>query len=312
MTGRSADLRLDGAAACAPSEGVLREPHCEGSVSSAAGFRAITFNDILRAGGIDPDIARVKLLRHVETRNRIDVHDVWRHQRERFEAWQARQRDDFFSGVAFVASFVVSRAGETVFVGIYAVGGESTTVVPGTPDALTGTPAGQRVAEHELTRVPDFDTYADRLVVQWFRAGKAPGWWQWAHRNAKPVLEIATQQEAPFPGWLAFRHPVDELDNLPIGWRQTLRSTSGIYLLTDAKGVHYVGSAKGGDGLFGRWQAYRGGRFGGNVGLKGATGPFTVSVLQTVDPAMSDETIERIESHWKNKLGGRRIGHNLN
>lgn len=275
-------------------------------------FRVITFNDILRAGGIDPDVTKIKLLRHVETRNRIDVHEVWRHQRELFESWQARQWDDFFTGVDYVASFVVSRAGETVFVGLYAVDGGWTKVGAGTPDPMTGTPADTRTVQHQLTRFPDFDAYADRLVVQWWRAGKAPGWWQWAHRNPKPVIEIATQQEAPFPGWLAFRHPVDDLDTLPAGWRQTLRSTSGIYLLTDAKGVHYVGSAKGGDGLLGRLQAYRGGRSGGNLGLEGATGPYTVSVLQTVDPAMSDETIERIESHWKNKLGAREIGHNLN
>jgi len=281
-------------------------------VSGTDEFRAITFNDILRAGGIEPDATKVKLLRHIETRNRIDIHDVWRNQRALFEAWQARQWDDFFNGVDYVASFVVSRAGETVFVGLYAVGDGWTKVVAGTPDPLTGTPAGPRAAQHQLIRVPDFDTYADRLVVRWFRAGKAPGWWQWAHRNPKPVLEIATQQEAPFPGWLVFQHPVDELDTLPGGWRQTLRSTSGIYLLTDVKGVHYVGSAKGGDGLLGRWQAYRGGRSGGNLGLKGATGPYTVSVLQTVDPAMSDETIERIESLWKQKLGAREIGHNRN
>lgn len=280
-------------------------------MSNTDDFRVITFNDILRAGGIDPDASKVKLLRHIETRNRIDVHDVWRNQRELFEAWQARQLDDFFNGVDYVASFVVSRAGETVFVGLYAVGGW-TQVVTGTPDPMTGTSADPRVAQHQLTRVPDFDTYADRLVVRWFRAGKSPGWWQWAHRNPKPVLEIATQQEAPFPGWLVFQHPVDKLNTLPGGWRQTLRSTSGIYLLTDAKGVHYVGSAKGGDGLLGRWHAYRGGRSGGNQGLKGATGPYIVSVLQTVDPAMSDETIERLESLWKNKLGAREIGHNLN
>jgi hypothetical protein len=281
-------------------------------VTDVDGFRVITFNDILRAGGIEPDVTRVKLLRHIETRNRIDVHDVWRNQRELFEAWQSRQWDVFFDGVGYVASFVVSRAGETVFVGLYAVGDGWNKVAVGTPDPLTGMPADSRVVQHQLTRLPDFDMYADRLVVQWFRAGKAPGWWQWAHRNPKQVLEIATQQEAPFPGWLAFEHPVDELDHLPSGWRQTLRSTSGIYLLTDAKGIHYVGSAKGGDGLLGRWHAYRGGRSGGNLSLKGATGPYTVSVLQTVDPATSDETIERIESLWKKKLGAREIGHNLN
>lgn len=104
-------------------EGVLREPECKDRVSSTGDVRVITFNDILRAGGIDPDAARVKLLRHIETRNRIDVHDVWRNQRGLFEAWQARQWDDFFNGVDYVAPFVVNRAGETVFVGLYAVGG---------------------------------------------------------------------------------------------------------------------------------------------------------------------------------------------
>lgn len=288
------------------------DSHAKNGATSTGEFRVITFTDIIRAGGIDPDVTKIKLLRHVETRNRIDVHEVWRHQREVFESWQARQRDDFFTGVDYIASFVVSRTGESVFVGLYAVDGGRTEVEAGTPDPMTGMPANIRTVQHQLTRVPGFDVYADRLVVQWWRAGKAPGWWQWADRNPKPIVEIATQQEAPFPGWLAFRHPVDDLDTLPTGWRQTLRSTSGIYLLTDAKGVHYVGSAKGGEGLLGRWQAYRGGRSGGNIGLKGATGPYTVSVLQTVDPALSDETIERIESHWKNKLGAREIGHNLN
>ena len=113
-------------------------------MSSTDNFRMITFNDILRAGSIEPDVTRVKLLRHIETRNRIDVHDVWRSRRELFEAWQARQWDDFFNGVDYVASFVVSRAGETVFVGLYAVGGGWTKVVAGTPDPMTGTPADSR------------------------------------------------------------------------------------------------------------------------------------------------------------------------
>ena len=42
-------------------EGALREAECEEPVSSTDDFRVITFNDILRAGGIDPGVARVKL-----------------------------------------------------------------------------------------------------------------------------------------------------------------------------------------------------------------------------------------------------------
>jgi hypothetical protein len=142
--------------------------------------------------------------------------------------------------------------------------------------------------------------------------GKHPGWWQWAHKNPKPVAELATQQERPFPSWLEFISPVDELDLLPRTWREVLRSTSGVYLLTDSAGRHYVGSAKGGEGFLGRWDAYRGGRFGGNVGLKGAAGPFTVSVLQTFDAGTSEQTIERVESLWKDKLGARLVGYNRN
>lgn len=88
--------------------------------------------------------------------------------------------------------------------------------------------------------------------------------------------------------------------------------TSGVYLLTDSAGKHYVGSAKGDVRLFGRWDAYRGGRYGGNVGLKGAAGPFTVSVLQTFDPGTSEQTIEWVESLWKDKLGARLVGYNRN
>lgn len=125
-------------------------------------------------------------------------------------------------------------------------------------------------------------------------------------------MEIATQQERQFPGWLEFSSPVDDLDSLPGTWREVLRSTSGIYLLTDALGKHYVGSAKGGDGFLGRWAAYRGGRAGGNVGFLGAVGPFTVTVLQTFDPATSEQTVERVESLWKDKLGARLVGYNQN
>lgn len=50
---------------------------------------------------------------------------------------------------------------------------------------------------------------------------------------------------------------------------------------------------------------------GGNIGLMGAIGPFTVSVLQTFDPGISEQTIERSESLWKDKLGARLVGYNL-
>jgi hypothetical protein len=267
----------------------------------------ITFNDVLQQGGVEP--TRVKLLRH--TVKGKQILEIWRSNRALAEAYQARQKAGFFDGVTHAACFLVSRDGKEVFGGLYRVGNS----VPASPDDLdpltNALNRGDRLIT-DLTADPAFACYEDRLVVQWFLAGKHPGWWQWAHKNPKPIAEIATQQEQPFPTWLEFVSPVDALDGLPRPWREVLRSTSGVYLLTDVTGKHYVGSAKGGNGFLGRWENYRNGRSGGNLGLKGAVGPFTVSVLQTFDPGTPDQTIERVESLWKHKLGARLVGYNLN
>lgn len=267
----------------------------------------ITFNDILEAGDVDP--ARVKLLRH--TVKGHQVLDVWRSNRALLEAYQRRQLHGFFDGVDYAACFLVSRGGAEVFGGLYRVAGYEM-APPEDLDPFTDAPNDGRRAIFELTRDSTFADYEDRLVIQWFLAGKHPGWWQWAHNNPKPVLEIATQQEQPFPGWLEFRCPVDDLDRLPRGWLAVLGATSGIYLLTDTVGKHYVGSAKGGGGFLGRWDSYRNGRSGGNLGLRDAVGPFTVSVLQTFDPHLPEQSIERLESLWKEKLGARIVGYNMN
>ena len=267
----------------------------------------ITFNHVLLEGGVDP--ATVKLLRH--TVKGKQIHEIWRSDRALVEAYQSRQKSTFFDGVSHAACFLVSRAGTTVFGGLYKVG-DSTPALPDDLDPLTGDRHDGLQAFFNLTSEAAFEQYEDRLVVQWFLAGKHPGWWQWAHKNPKPISEIATQQEWPFPSWLEFRSPVDELDGLPRTWREVLRSTAGVYLLTDVTGKHYVGSAKGGDGFLGRWDGYRNGRSGGNLGLKEAMGPFTVSVLQTFDPRTPEQTIERVESLWKDKLGARQVGYNQN
>lgn len=267
----------------------------------------ITFNDILQAGGVDP--AKVKMLRH--TVKGYQILEIWRSNRALAEEYQRRQGAGFFDRATHAACFLVSRDGKEVFGGLYRVG-DFVPAAPDDIDPLNGATHDGRRVLYDLTPEPAFAEYEDRLVVKWYPGASHPGWHQWAGRNPKPILEIATQREQPFPPWLEFRCAVDELDGLPGGWRQVLRATSGVYLLTDATGKHYVGSAKGGDGFLGRWYAYRGGRSGGNVGLKDAIGPFTAAVLQTFDPSTPDQTVERVESLWKEKLGAREIGYNLN
>ena len=268
---------------------------------------ALTVNDLLSAHGVDP--AGVLLLRHKV--DRATTLDVWRTDRARIEAYQSRQLPGAFDRAGHVACFLVSHDGREVFGGLYAVG-SSTPVPPGSVDVLTGEVSDRVTVDYELQVVPEFEQYEDRLVIQWFTGGKHPGWKQWAGRNPKPVVEVAAQRERPFPGWFEFTCEIDELDTLPRTWLEVLRSTSGVYLLTDSVGKHYVGSAKGGDGFLGRWAAYRDGRAGGNVGLADAVGSYRVTVLQTFDPATPDQTVERVESIWKDKLGARQVGYNRN
>jgi hypothetical protein len=62
--------------------------------------------------------------------------------------------------------------------------------------------------------------------------------------------------------------------------------------------------------------SYSEGGDGGDVGLKAAarTGRrnYQVSVLEVVEENTPDDTIERIESYWKNKLLSRQCGLNRN
>ena len=163
--------------------------------------------------------------------------------------------------------------------------------------------------------VDELADYQDKLVIDW-GAGKR-SWVQRAANQAKPVVEIAHQYEPRFPGFRAFTRSVDELHTLPSGWQQVLRSVKGVYLLVDIdSGKQYVGSAKGAESLLGRWMDYAGGGDGGDLALKAAARDghrkYQVSVLEVVDENTPDDTIEQIESHWKNKLLSRRFGLNRN
>lgn len=107
------------------------------------------------------------------------------------------------------------------------------------------------------------------------------------------------------------------MPTLPNGWQQVLRSVKGGYLLVEVEyGQQYVGSAKGADSFLGRWMSYTDGGDGGDVGLRAAARMgrrnYQVSVLEVVDQNTTDDTIERIESNWKNKLLSRQFGLNRN
>jgi hypothetical protein len=269
----------------------------------------LTFNDLLTLAGIDP--AGVRLARHRD--NRLPpgaLHDIWRAQIARFEGYQSLQGKKRFQVGETLASFIVTRAKKTVFVGLYTVAGMDV-APPGTTDPILQIDASG-VVLYDLVRDNRLDDYVDKLVIDW-----GPGSLAWVQRAAsqpKPVVEIASQDEPPFPGFTRFRCKIDELPALPSTWREVLMNVKGVYLLVDVdQGTQYVGSAKGQDSLLGRWMSYVDGGHGGDVGIRGAgRRTYQVSVLEVVGATTPDDTIESIESAWKDKLLTRAFGLNRN
>lgn len=270
----------------------------------------LTFNNLLDLEGIDP--ARVRLVRHQDGRLRAGkLYEAWRTDRAAFEAYQGAQARHVFKRDDLVASFIVTEARKTVFAGMYHVA-DVGSCPPGSTDALLGTDVSGHV-QYDLRPLEELSDYQDKLVIEWGAGTRS--WVQWADKQPKDVVEITEQYEPRFPGFRSFTRPIDEIPTLPPGWQQVLRSVKGVYLLVDVEtGQQYVGSAKGGDSLLGRWMEYATDGHGGNLGLKaaGKTGrrTYQVSVLEVVDENTPDETIEQTESYWKTKLLSRQFGLN--
>ncbi|WP_319200071.1 GIY-YIG nuclease family protein [uncultured Ilyobacter sp.] len=105
-------------------------------------------------------------------------------------------------------------------------------------------------------------------------------------------------------------------------WKTALSKVKGVYLLTDQNtGKHYVGSAYGNDGIWGRWSQYIYNYNGGNKELVQLTcehgeeyfkNNFKFTVLETVGSSATDEEIIQKESLWKEKLMSKSFGYNAN
>ena len=272
----------------------------------------LTFNDLLSLEGVDP--AQVRLVRHKDNRLKPGrLYEAWRNDRISFERYQSVQQRDVFDVGDRVASFIVTEARKTVFVGLYEVAGID--ICPaGIVDALTGADVSG-YHSYDLRLLQQLGDYTDKVVVDWGAGTRT--WVQRAANQPKPVVEITEQYEPRFPGFREFVRPVDDIPTLPHGWQQVLRAVKGVYLLVDVEsGQQYVGSAKGADSLLGRWLEYANGGDGGDVRLKAVARhgrrQYQVSVLEVVDGNTPDDTIEQIESYWKSKLLTRRFGLNAN
>lgn len=273
----------------------------------------ITFNHILQSAEVDPKA--VRLARHQDSRAPGgSIYGVWKlpDGPRRVEEYQSIQKRDVFKVGEFVASFVVTPPprNETLFIGLYKVGSVGTCEA-GTIEPITGIDA-TGFYEYEMAYDDRLNEYKDRLSVDW--GASARSWVQLAARQPKTIRSIREHDDPPFPGAARFCVDVDEVLGLYPSWQDRLRELKGIYLLVDKRtGDQYVGSAKGGDSLWGRFCDYARTGDGGNAELKNRHGArYQVSILQVVDEQLPDYGIEEIESWWKRKLMTREYGLNRN
>jgi len=273
----------------------------------------LTFNDLLRSANIDP--AEVKLLRHETSVAGRTPYSVWRNDSKAFELYQQAQgigrRSDL--RLPIWASFVVTPAKETLFVGLYKASLFEGVANPYV-DPLTGEDRDQSNTDfYQTIALDSLSDLIGRLIISW-NAGTRQ-WIQHAAGRERPVVQInASFEEPAFPGYADLILSLDQIQAIPSRWRDALQATKGVYLLTCPKTREiYVGSATGSDGFLGRWTQYARDGHGGNVRLKSREpSNYQVGILQVAGSDDDDDAVLEMEALWKRKLQTRAMGLNSN
>ena len=150
----------------------------------------VTFNEMLRAHGIDP--SQVALLRHTGKRGLLGItpHDLWLREDGSFDRYQSTQAPDkpVFES-PYWASFISNPANETLFVGLYsATKGHQSEIDWLCP--MTGMPPGHDKGRpsdlYHLVPLDALSEHSGSLRIEW-----DAGWIAWARhalRSDHPIL----------------------------------------------------------------------------------------------------------------------------
>ena len=281
----------------------------------------LRFNTLLTDERID--LSDVRLLRHQKVSGKTP-YSLWRDDIVAFDRYQAIQRSTERQRkrlkATYWASFVVSPSGGTLFVGLYEVKLNGP-MPPGTIDPLTGEAPGRPGDQnppdlYQCQRLNGMSDYIGRLSIHWGDSPSATrAWVQRADQQDKAIVELTRKfQVEAFPGFTRLSRPLSEIETMPPAWKETLRSSRGVYLLACPRTrEHYVGAAYGEDGFLGRWETYAANGHGGNVGLRNRDpSDYLVSVLEVAGSAATRDDILALEQLWKRKLFSRDIGLSLN
>ena len=275
---------------------------------------------LLRTFGPNIWGARIKLVRHADAR--LDVHELRR--RGFLDDYERRQGKPVFEGAEYILSFVGERGTRARFLRCRRVVGVSAEVPP-YPDGHPYPELPLGTHWYDFAAVPGFEDLEDRVVIDWGRGALA--WVQWLDEGRpKRVIEVLPAGHGgEFPGYDEVVLRFDELQRIVSqpeanhAWHVALRAIAAVYLITDrATGDQYVGSARGADGLLGRWRSYaKSGGHGGNVHLRTLVGDRSAraadlqfSILRTLPLDAPREDVLAVESVYMRKLGTRAFGLN--
>jgi hypothetical protein len=272
-------------------------------------------NTLLRETGLP--LNDIRLIRHKDKRAKRGhtPYELWRDNRPQFESYQSTQSISNRAklNAPYWAVFVVNLSDETLFAGIYGVTYrgllENDTPMP----HMDGIDKAGSCDVYDLELLVNLQDLIGKIIINWGQGALA--WVQHASRNDKPVIELPQGfREADFPGFLNFIQPLSKMENLPMSWISALKSSRGVYLLTCPKTKEqYVGSAKGEEGFWGRWQNYISSGHGDNIGLKSRDpSDYQLSILEVAGTSATNDDIQIMEGRWQTKLQSQEMGLNRN
>jgi len=283
----------------------------------------LTINKVLEFAGLDLS-KRIKIARHQDTRD-LDVHELY--DSNHFELYQSFQEKNQFKDCDYLVSCLGIKNNQALFIGVFEI--KTTTKVNGLPSyydvPYRGKAKVQSRYKYDLEKLAGFEEFENRLVIKWQNVAQA--WCMNIDTNKKEVVQLLPRGYVrDFPGYLELNLTYRELKSIindPTAngiWHNMLSSVGGIYLILDTKdGMQYVGSASGKEGILGRWKVYANNGHGGNKKLMeiiesepNRVQKFKFTILQTLPRTLTKNEVLFEESKYKDKLGSKAYGLNLN
>lgn len=233
----------------------------------------------------------------------------------RFKQWQEYQNQRNFQ-CDTVLSLIHLHSDKWLFAGVWKILG------------VTSKSNSQKSwFQYSTSELPGLKHLAGRVVVSFARTFRAS--YLQGSRFAEQLIVSQVLEErmtmGDFPGYLSVLITHEELRHVVnrdlVAWRSALKSVAGVYLITDTScGKHYIGSAYGTEGIWGRWSIYARTPHGHNIKLRKLLSKqgeshakhFKFSILEICDVMATKDQVLARETHWKDALCSREFGYNTN